>query len=91
LTILTHCLLIAAVLTDLLSLVLGVRRAIKGQGASGIPVLPWLVYYFLTEWLHQSFMFGSPFRAIIAFTILHVSCQYLIPLALRIDWGQSSK
>lgn len=82
-TILAHSLLIAALLADFASLVLGVRRAIKGHGPSGIPVLPWLVYYFLTEWLHQSFMFGSPLRAIIAFTVLHVLCQYLIPLALR--------
>lgn len=82
-TILAHSLLIAAVLTDLLSLALGVRRVVKGHGPSGIPILPWLVYYFLTEWLHQSFIFGSPLRAIIAFTIFHVLCQYLIPLALR--------
>ncbi len=81
--ILAHSLLIAAVLTDMASLVLGVRRVIKGHGPSGFSVLPWLVYYFLTEWLHQSFIFASPLRAIIAFTILHVLCQYLVPLAFR--------
>ena len=81
---LAYILLAVALLTDLVSLALSVVRVVRGHGPSGIPVVPWLVYYFLTEWMHQSFMFASPLRAIVALTVFHVFCQYLIPLVLRL-------
>jgi len=80
-TIFIITLLVAALLTDVLSLVLSVRRIIKGSGSTGIPFLSWVVYYFLIEWMNQTFIFGTPLRAILALTVFHVSCQYLIPLA----------
>lgn len=83
-TIFIYTIFVAALLADGISLVLAVRRIIKGSGPSGLPVLPWLIYYFLVEWMDQTFMFGTPLRAILALTGLHVSCQYLVPLAVRL-------
>jgi len=82
--ILIYSLLIVALITDLASLILAVNRVIRGHGPSGIPVAPWLVYYLLTEWLNQSFVFETPLRAIIIFTVFHVLCQYFIPLIWRL-------
>jgi hypothetical protein len=77
-------LLIVALITDVMSLVLAIRRIIKGFGPSGIPLLPLFVYYILTEWLNQSFIFGTPLWAFMFFTAFHVFCQFLIPLAFRL-------
>ena len=83
-TIFIYTLLIAALLADIISLVLAVRRTIKGSGPSGVPVLPWIIYYFLIEWMNQKFIFKTPLRAILVLTVFHLSCQYLIPLAFSL-------
>jgi hypothetical protein len=79
-----YTLLITALLVDVMSLGLSVRRIIKGSGPSGLPVLSWFAYYFLIEWMDQTFIFGTQLRAILALTVFHISCQYLIPLAFKL-------
>lgn len=55
LAVLDIALLLAAVAWDFTSLVLNVRRAVKGSGASGVPVISWLVYVALLEWREANF------------------------------------
>lgn len=72
-----------AVLWDLLSLILNVRRAFKGNGASGTPIISWLVYLLLTEWGKQNFFFTSPAQAGVTLTVFHVLCHFAIPWPLE--------
>jgi hypothetical protein len=74
--------LATGIFLDLLSLYLGLVHNIKGYGASGIPVIPWLIY--ITSGLSPT---GTLKVSIIAgmllFTLLtffHVLCQYAIPV-----------
>ena len=79
LAVLDIALLLAAVAWDFTSLVLNVRRAVKGSGASGVPVISWLVYVALLEWRKQTFIFGSVGQAGVVLTIFHVLCHFGIP------------
>jgi hypothetical protein len=77
-------LLIVALLIDVISLVLEIHRILKGSGPSGLPVISLFVYYLLTEWMNQSFIFRTPLRAILALAVFHIFCQYLMPLIFRL-------
>jgi len=79
LALLDIALLLAAVAWDFTSLVLNVRRAVKGSGASGVPVISWLVYVALLEWRKQTFIFASVGQAGVVLTIFHVLCHFGIP------------
>lgn len=72
-------LLLAAVAWDIASLVLNVRRALKGSGASGVPVISWLVYVALLEWRKEPFFFASTGQAFAVLTVLHLLCHFAVP------------
>lgn len=72
-------LLITAVVWDLSSMILNVRRAIKGRGASGVPVISWLVYIVLVEWKKQIFFFTSAGQAGVVLTVFHILCHFGVP------------
>lgn len=77
--VLDIALLLAAAAWDFVSLVLNVRRAIKGSGASGVPVISWLVYVALLEWRKQTFFFASIGQAGAVLTLFHVLCHFTVP------------
>ena len=81
-------LLILAVAWDALSLVLNLRRNAKGHGASGVPVISWLVYLFLVEWRKQTFFFASEWQAGLALTVFHLLCHFGIPGLQRLFIGK---
>jgi hypothetical protein len=76
--------LIVALAMDLGSLVLGVRRALGSRCASGIPLIPLLIYFGLTAWASQDLGLGSPLGAFGLLALFHSVCQYIAPAAVRL-------
>lgn len=83
-------LLVLAVAWDVLSLVLNLRRNVKGHGASGVPVIAWLVYLFLIEWRKQTFFFASEGQAALALTVFHLLCNFGLPMIQLLFFGKKS-
>jgi hypothetical protein len=79
LAVLDVVLLFAAVAWDIASLVLNARRALRGGGASGVPVISWLVYVALLEWRKETFFFASTGQAFAVLTVLHLLCHFAVP------------
>jgi hypothetical protein len=61
---------------DGLSLVLNLKRNLKGYGPSGVPVISLLVYFILTE--HTDLLASIPRAGLVLFFI-HLSCHFFIP------------
>ena len=74
-------LIIAAIALDILSLVLSLVRNIKGHGASGVPIISWLVYLMAIERGDQTFFFTSKTQASVSLTVFHLLCHFGIPYA----------
>lgn len=81
--VLDIALLLAAVAWDFASLVLNVRRVLRGRGASGVPVISWLVYVELLEWRKQTFFFASIGQAGAVLTLFHVLCHFAVPWTIE--------
>lgn len=64
---------------DSVSLILWIRR-LKGDGPSGIPLIPMIFYIIATFLLDFEWSFGN--RAIFLFccALFHILCQYVIVL-----------
>lgn len=77
-------LLLAAVTVDSVSLVLNVRRALRGHGASGVPVISWIVYVVLLEWRNEQFFFKSAGQAGVVLTSFHILCHVGVPLTIEL-------
>lgn len=77
-------LFVVAVAWDLASLVLNARRAIKGHGASGVPVIAWLAYLALFEWCNQKLFFASVGQAAVVLSVFHVFCHFGFPWMLEL-------
>ena len=80
-------LLVAAMLLDLLSLYLWLARNIRGHGASGVPAVSWIIYFLLVKLRpilqtvqHRSIHPPPDWRALLALTLFHALCQYVIPI-----------
>lgn len=82
--------LLAAVVGDLVSLVLNVRRAIRGHGSSGVPGISWLVYVALLEWRKEIFLFASLGQVAAALTVFHVLCHFAVPWTIEILYRRKS-
>jgi hypothetical protein len=79
------CALLVAMLWDLISLKLALTLILTGHGASGVPVLSWLVYVACLGYGRVPFGLSKP-QAIVAFmglTVFHLCCQIAIPLVCR--------
>ena len=72
-------LLVAAVTWDITSLVLSLRRNLRGKGASGVPVISWLIYVLLVEWRNQPFFFETTRQAGVVLTVFHILCHFGFP------------
>ena len=76
--------LLAAVAGDFVSLVLNVRRAVRGHGASGVPGISWLIYVALLEWRKEIFFFASVGQVGAALTGFHVLCHFAVPWTIEL-------
>ena len=76
--------LLAAVAGDFVSLVLTVRRAVRGHGASGVPGISWLIYVALLEWRKEIFFFASVGQVGAALTGFHVLCHFAVPWTIEL-------
>lgn len=67
------------VLLDLNNLQLDVRRTLKGEGSSGIPILPFVFYgvgvAIRDQWLHTGY------RPLLWLFVFHLSSSFVIPFA----------
>ena len=91
LAVLDVVLLLAAGAWDIASLVLNVRRALKGSGASGVPVISWLVYVALLEWRKETFFFASAGQAGAVLTVLHLLSHFAVPWTIGLFVGNKDR
>ncbi len=66
---------------DLFTLYLAIAWIHRRRGPSGIPLLPWACYilFSLLYWSNWPQRFAS----VLVLTIVHCSCQFLIPVGYR--------
>jgi hypothetical protein len=77
--------IVFALVSDVMTLVLNIKRNNQGYGTSGIPIISLLIYMIYFGYLAKAQSFKFRITCFLVLCIVHFLCQFLLP-RIHLRW-----